>query len=231
MKKYEKSSVIYKITNLINNKIYVGSAVNFRYRVKNHLHMLRNNKHHSIKLQNSWNKHGEINFIFDIIEICEKNNLISREQHYLDLLTPFYNICKTAYSSIGREVSEETREKLRKSSSGRIVTEETRRKISESHKGMIVSEKTREKLRNISLGKKQSEETIRKRVLKNTGQKRSEETKIKMSNSHKGKKMSSEAIEKTRQSNLGRIPWNKGKKKLTKTNEIIKDDTFSVTAN
>lgn len=204
-------SGIYKIINLINGKIYVGSAVNFKNRFKLHLTRLKNNKHHSPILQNSWNKHGEVNFNFEIIEECDKLKLIEREQYYIDELKPFYNICKIAGSSLGRVVSDETKEKLRKASTGRKHSDETKEKLSNSHKGLEHSNETKEKLKNINLGKKQTKETIEKRVSKNIGRKNSDETKEKMSKAHTGKKMSKESIEKTRQANIGRIPWNKGK--------------------
>ena len=204
-------SGIYKIVNLINNKIYVGSAVNFKNRFKTHLSRLKNNKHHSIILQNSWNKYGGDNFKFEIIEECDKLILIKREQYYIDELKPYYNICKIAGNSLGRVVSDETKEKLRIASTGRKHSNETKEKLSNSHKGIKHSNETKEKLKNINLGKKQTKETIEKRVSKTTGRTNSEETKKKMSDAHIGKKMSSESIEKTRQANLGRIPWNKGK--------------------
>jgi group I intron endonuclease len=46
-------------------------------------------------------KHGYSNFGVDILEYCEPNKLITREQHYIDLLKPKYNICKTAGSRLG----------------------------------------------------------------------------------------------------------------------------------
>lgn len=77
---------IYKITNIITNKIYIGSAMNIYERYINHISMLRNNSHHSIHLQRAFNKYGENNFTFEIIEQCEENELISREQYYLNTL-------------------------------------------------------------------------------------------------------------------------------------------------
>lgn len=87
-------SGIYKIINIINNKCYIGSAKNIVYRWRRHKQLLRKNVHHSILLQRAWNKHKSDNFRFEIVENTE--NLISREQYYLDLLHPEYNICKIA---------------------------------------------------------------------------------------------------------------------------------------
>lgn len=101
-----KQSGIYKITNKINGKIYIGSAVNFNMRKNCHLSDLRLNKHHSPKLQNAFNKHKEHNFKFEVLELVEdKTQLIIREQHYIDILKPKYNICKIAGSTLGLKQS------------------------------------------------------------------------------------------------------------------------------
>lgn len=76
---------IYIIINLINGKKYIGSTSNFSRRVNEHRSMLRNNKHPSNYLQNSWNKYGEENFKFIILrKVSFEENLINIEQLYLD---------------------------------------------------------------------------------------------------------------------------------------------------
>ena len=52
-------SGIYLITNLINNKVYVGSAANILKRWNDHIRTLKGNKHPNIFIQRSWNKYGE----------------------------------------------------------------------------------------------------------------------------------------------------------------------------
>lgn len=81
----EKVSGIYSITNIQNGKLYVGSSNNIERRWKEHKSMLNCNKHHSTHLQNAWNKYGETNFLFEIIEECNTNILLEREQYYIDL--------------------------------------------------------------------------------------------------------------------------------------------------
>lgn len=87
---------IYKIVNLKNDKFYIGSTCNFRQRKNRHFNQLRKNKHHSIYLQRAFNKHGEENFKFIELELCE--NTIEREQQILDALdySKSYNVSKSA---------------------------------------------------------------------------------------------------------------------------------------
>jgi len=114
-----KNTGIYKIVNKINNKIYIGSAKDLNKRIKNHLSNLRNNKHCNEYLQLSFNKYKEENFEFIILENCSIDNLIEKEQFYIDNLNPEYNICKIAYSRLGTKHSEETKRKIGLKSIGR----------------------------------------------------------------------------------------------------------------
>lgn len=81
----EKICGIYKIENITNGKVYIGSSQNIFRRWKEHKRDLNGNKHHSYHLQAAWNKYKENNFIFSIIEQCNQDVLLDREQHYIDL--------------------------------------------------------------------------------------------------------------------------------------------------
>ena len=87
-------SGIYQIRNLVNNKVYIGSTLDFYERRRDHFSLLRSNKyiHHCEHLQNSFNKYGEENFVFEVIEFCESDVRYKSEQYWLD---KFYgkNIC------------------------------------------------------------------------------------------------------------------------------------------
>ena len=61
---------IYKIENKYDNKIYIGSSVNVDNRKYKHFWMLRKNIHDNNYLQNSYNKFGEENFTFEVLELC-----------------------------------------------------------------------------------------------------------------------------------------------------------------
>ena len=116
---------IYKITNSITKKVYIGScSFGFNKRKNVHLCFLRKNKHHSKKLQNSYNKYGEEFFIFSLIEECNKNNILIREQYWIDFYDSYnkgYNATPVAGNCFGREVSEKTRLKISNSLKGRKV--------------------------------------------------------------------------------------------------------------
>lgn len=86
MRKVKRICGIYKITNIVNGKFYIGSSKEIIQRWVDHRYLLNSNNHHSKHLQSSWNKHGEQSFLFEIVEECEKEKLIEREQFYLDNL-------------------------------------------------------------------------------------------------------------------------------------------------
>lgn len=107
------NSGVYKITNTINGKIYIGSAKNIKTRKKTHLNRLRKGNHDNTHLQNAFSLYGEKYFVFDVIEYCEAKDLLLREQFYIDELNPEYNIRKIAKSNYGLKHSEKTIDKMR----------------------------------------------------------------------------------------------------------------------
>lgn len=155
---------IYQIRNVVNGKLYVGSSVDLISRRSNHFRQLRKNIHHNIKLQYSYNKHGEQSFVFEVVEFVDKpEDLISCEQYWIDKLEAVkrgYNICPTAGSTLGFYPSEESRRKMSESRSGeksywygKHLSEETKRKLSEAHKGLKLPPEAIEKLRIRNSGK------------------------------------------------------------------------------
>lgn len=89
---------VYKITNTVNGKFYVGSSKDVEKRWLQHRNDLDANKHGNPYLQNAWNKYGCQNFKFQIIEECPLEVQFEREQFYLNKLNPFddngYNIVR-----------------------------------------------------------------------------------------------------------------------------------------
>ena len=83
---------IYKITNQINGKFYIGSSKDLSRRKKDHFRLLKKGINHSILLQRAVNKYGLDNFIFEIIAECSEELLFTIEQKLVDELKPEYNI-------------------------------------------------------------------------------------------------------------------------------------------
>ncbi len=118
-----KFSGIYKITNNINDKIYIGNSFNFRKRFWEHDNALKRNRHHSIIFQRFYNKYLNVILKFEKIEVCEKEQLLVREQYFMDFYQSYntkfgYNICKIANSRLGCKHSAETRQKMKGMNTG-----------------------------------------------------------------------------------------------------------------
>lgn len=123
-------SGIYRITHAASGKTYVGSSSFIHQRWSQHRTRLRRGDHHCQHLQSSWTKHGESAFEFSVIEVCNRDDLLQREQYYLDTLKPKYNVLRIAGSAKGYKHSKETIEKMM----GREVSAETRAKLSKRAK-------------------------------------------------------------------------------------------------
>lgn len=169
-------SGIYKILNWVNGKAYVGSATYLRKRLSDHKCSLQKDKHDNPYLQRAWNKYGEINFQFLILEYCSVDKLIEREQFYFDTLKPEYNIAKIAGNTSGVRWTEEQRVKYLSKRIGTKRTQEEKDKIS---LGMI-GKKNR-------LGTKANNETKALQSIKHTGITHSQEIRKKISENCKGK--------------------------------------------
>jgi len=80
---------VYGLKNKITNKYYVGSTINKRgisTRIRRHIHQLKSNNHHSVKLQRSFNKYNQDfnNWVFILFEEITNKNYNLREQYYID---------------------------------------------------------------------------------------------------------------------------------------------------
>lgn len=161
-----KISGVYEIVNTVNGHRYIGSSVDIINRWRVHKSALGLSKHHSPYLQRSWDKYGQDFFEFTVLECCEKEQLIDREQYFIDTLKPTYNISPTAYSCLGVKHSEETKKRISISKSGDNCSDETRIRLSISHKGKTsprkgctLSPETRQKISEVQIGHVASEET------------------------------------------------------------------------
>jgi group I intron endonuclease len=211
---------VYCIENNITGRKYYGSAVNVDRRFMSHKKDLLANRHINNFLQNSWHKHGENAFDFFVVEPCDKEQLLIKEQAWIDksgyIGVGGYNINPIANSRLNSKWGEDS--KLRRSIAmkGKVGvkhTDETKMKIGIASKGRIPWNK----------GKKvvYPAEAIIKIVAARKGRKHSDESIRKMSDAHKGcvawnkgikNIISEETRQKISKSLLGRPTWNKGKK-------------------
>lgn len=242
-----KLAGIYKFTNKINNKVYIGQGKNLQVRIQGHLNSYKNENNNKY-FHRSIRKYKIENFQVEIL--VQEKNLLKPELDDLEIdFIRLYNSnnpkfgynmttggegsngykhtqeAKEKFSKIhkGKKHTQEAKEKIGKASSSRKMSQETKKNVSKVHKGKIVSEETKQKLRDYNLGKKLTEETRKKMRNKIISQ----ETRKKMSKSHKenlGKKHTKETIEKIRQASLSKESVEK-REKTRKLNRFKKQLT------
>jgi group I intron endonuclease len=211
---------IYKITNQVNNKCYIGQSTDIEKRFGEHKRREQNTH-----LKKAFEKYGIDNFSFEQIKIIPfiDSNILqiildTYEKRFIkqyESTNPNKGYNKTHGGANGL-MTEEAKRKLSESIKGHPyygfihMPQEIRDKLSKMTKGRKISQETRDKLREINTGKHHSEET-KKRISeimkgKNTwmlGKKASPEARANMSKFQKGRKHSPEHIEKIRLANIG----------------------------
>jgi len=224
--------IIYKTTNCINGKIYIG-----KYEGSRETYLGS-----GTYLRRAILKHGRDNFKRTTIDFAEnRQDLNRKEKFWISFFnakdrTIGYNITEGGDGFTGQH-SEESKKKIGIFHQGKARTDEDKLKISCGRKGMKFSDEHRFNMsmsrkekrigeENPFYGKHHSEESLQKmrdalrgRKSPMLGRHHSEESKAKMSVSRKGwpspmkgKRLSLEARQKISESQIGRIPWNKGKK-------------------
>ncbi len=193
-------SGIYQIENQVNGNRYIGSAINLKCRHTQHFSDLRYQRHYNSHLQAAFLKYGEAAFVFSVLEYTEPPALIEREQHYLNMFAPEYNILPIAGSPLGRSCSLETRAKMSAAwtverrqakadrQRGSHHTEETRRRMSKAHTGKTLSQAARQKLSAAQKGRHHSAESKQKMSKAHMGQQHSEKSKRKISEATRGRR-------------------------------------------
>lgn len=106
---------VYKWTNKITGKSYIGSSINLGNRIKDYFNysFLTLLKNKNMIIYKSSLKYGYSNFKLEILEYSSIKNIINREQYYMDLIKPEYNNLSRAGSSYGFKHSKESLLKLR----------------------------------------------------------------------------------------------------------------------
>lgn len=196
------TSGVYKITNIINKKVYIGSSCNAKQRLTYHKKLLKNDKGQTI-LQKAWNKYGEVNFKFEIMLYCSKDDLLFYEQRAINVFKAAsvngYNICAIAGNTLGRKNSESIKEKMSNNRRGKPAWNKGKKmpacvgiKIAKANRSRIWKEETKRKMSVAHIGKKLSIHHSNKISESLIGHAVTEEIKKKMSEAHKGKTLSKE---------------------------------------
>lgn len=177
---------IYKIINVVNNKYYVGSAVDFAARKRRHWWALRSQRHANKHLQSAWNKYGEQSFTFVIVEELEVGvDILAAETIWLK-----EHVGKDYCYNIGTEAiaftrgwsgkknpmwgktfthTDEAKARISKASKERVQSDEEKAKRKKSMKGHFVAPSTRAKIsaslsgeKNFNYGKPRTQAFIDK---------------------------------------------------------------------
>ena len=124
----EKICGIYKITNLVNGKVYIGQSVDIYKRWKSHKWSSynKNCSDYDNILHRAFRKYGEDKFSFEIIEECSEEELNEKEIYYIKEYNSYVkNESANGYNlTIGGDGTR-----------GRVVTEEQLVKMSQIMKG------------------------------------------------------------------------------------------------
>jgi group I intron endonuclease len=182
-------SGVYRIT-IGPDSYYYGSSNDLARRKKSHVADLKNQKHYNYKMQRAWDKYQQ--FAFEIVELCHTDDLVTREQFYLDKSIGIgdprnMNISFKALPGRYAKHSDETKEKISQALKGRTFTDEWKKKISQARKGIKPSDETKKKMSQAHMGHNPTKGF--------TGRKHSDESKRKMSQAKMGRKYSAQHVE------------------------------------
>lgn len=212
-----KTGCVYIIKNIQNGKVYVGSTKNATQRWTAHKNQLRNNRHKNVILQNSWNKHGEDAFVFEVIE--DNIDLHFYKAHEQFAIWRYdscnrskgYNLQEQVGTGLGLKHTEETKARMSEIAQNRpegyydAVSEAQRGRTMPEHVyEHLNSEQTRQKVHRTKKRKYQDDPEFRQMLLDKAALARSykgpvsEETRAKMTKSQTGRKHSPETMQRLR---------------------------------
>jgi len=143
--------------NKISGKNYIGQSIDIKHRWKDHIFLLKNGTAHNAHLQNAWNKYGEYNFLFEVIDVCSVEMLVDREDYWINFYhtkNKLFGYNKKDAGAHGR-CTEETKAKMSCSQAkeknpmyGKHHTKEAINKISEANRNREeIADASREKMK------------------------------------------------------------------------------------
>ena len=196
-----KIAGIYKIQQSGTDKCYVGSSSDIRKRRTQHIRELNKGTHHASRLQRSWAKYGQDVFEFYTLEVCDpgsdlKERLMLREQHWMDVLCPCFNTCKSSMSTLGFKMPREIVDRHREQITGRKLSPEHAAIVRGLALGLKRSEETKEKLRQAGLRRGMPRSVIEASVAARKGKPLTAEHIAKFVASNAGYRHSPETIER-----------------------------------
>lgn len=123
---------IYKITNVVNQKVYIGQTINkVETRWQKHVSTLKKGNHSNSHLQSSWNKYGEISFIFETLETLDKDmnfSLDNLERYWIkhfDSMNPQKGYNKESGGNTNKVKSKDTIQKWKDNFIGKYRAEKS----------------------------------------------------------------------------------------------------------
>lgn len=213
-------SGIYKFTNKLKNKCYIGQAKNLRVRIEGHIkYFLKSNTY----FYSSIKKYGLQNFEVEILIEGKftKQELNQMEITFIRLFksnNPIYgyNMTSGGDGVSGLKLSEEHKDKIKQANLGKPKSKEAIEKNRLGHLGKKVSEETKAKMRDSAIGRKLSEQHKQKLSKIHKGKKLSQQHKQKL----KGKIISEETRQKLRDCKKGKLLSKQHIEKREKTRKI-----------
>jgi len=153
---------VYQIKNLVNGKIYIGSAKKMSARKAGHICLLSKQEHHNPLLQEEWNIYGRDNFEFTKLLYCDRDMALFYEQCVIDKFKPEYNLCPSAYSSYGLKTSDKAKMNMSRAHEGVPLSVSHRKSLSEAYGHSILRQQALVKIHQDQIGAKRSEATKEK---------------------------------------------------------------------
>jgi group I intron endonuclease len=137
LKEQKNKSGVYYLINKTNGHAYIGSSINLSSRMRNYLNntFLKSKQNINMPIVKALLKYDQSNFSLWILEYVEPNNLTIRETFYITLLTPYYNVLKQGYSSLGYKHTKETKILLSELASNRVHSYKTKSLIARALTG------------------------------------------------------------------------------------------------